>query len=918
MKTLIILAALLCATTVFNGNASAQQGQEEIRKRIKNADFLLTNNTTGKDYWLAIPLNEGKTQATICLEIYVTSIYATTITLEVPGTGFSVTKSIKASEVAIFSTKDATASFDWEVVSSQAPDNRGIHISAPQPVSVYVINAKEVTSDGYLAMPTNSWGTEYIHCAYYDFNEYRPLGAGFLVVASQDQTFVTINLKGKGKNFAKTRSGSKIGEVLTVTLNQGQVYNVVGDATTIGTFDLTGTIISSDKPIAVISYHERTLLPQNSNNGRDHMVEMLRPTSAWGKKHVNLEFIRDNKGDFYRIVAAQDNTKWSLKYYDKVDKSLLGQRSGILNKGEFYEEFNEWAGRGAIEGIRGVSVWESDKPTMVMQYQYSANWDRGDLFDPDMLLVTPVEQFMSASIFQTPSNAAFTTNWFNYVVEGDPSDTTSTKLKSLVIDGDTVYKSYPQLLLNRIPTTNYYWGFKSMSPGSHIVNSETNFGGYVYGFGTFNGYSWPAGSATRALDTRDTSKPMVKYDRINSDVHVTATEMQRYGAITDTNQYDQGIFDVVLLDSLSYNYKLTYLTSSEIIPLPRVTEFKFDVNVIDKTKPAYAVFSILDRAGNYVLDTIAYTPTVITSETPLLNFGKVRVGVTKNMSYTIQNPNPKPALITDVKLLNNQAYTIVSGNVPKQFSIPANGKHVVTISCKPNKEGKTDEDSQLEIDSLLVSTEVATFSFPLKTRGVVPCADVEAKWIAPATVIGDTTYRESTGFGLLIRNKGTDTLTVTGIDGVKPPFFVRINTPAFPFVVPPGGDVFFSSIGFAPLKSTPDTVVVQFSTDGASATCNATSTWIGKGTPVSVDEVNQSTGWEISSSGNSIVARCECADAQAATLTIYDTIGRIIDVTSASNFGSQLSLMSGKVGTGVYLARLSAGARSMTTIVLIP
>jgi hypothetical protein len=919
MKNFSFVAVLFCFFLSSSSQTFAQNTQADIRSRISNADFLLSNSSQGKEFWLAVPLNEGKTQPTLNLEFYVTSQYNTTVTLEVPGAGFILTKKIKALEVVTFTTKNASANFDWEVISSQTPDNKGIHIFSDKPISVYMLNGKEVTSDGYMGMPINSWGTDYIHCAYYDFNEYRPLGAGFIVIASEDKTTVTINLRGRGKAFAKTRSGSRIGEVLTLTLDRGQVYNVVGDATTVGTFDLTGSLIHADKPIGVISYHERTLLPQNSQNGRDHLVEMLRPTSQWGKKHVNLEFIRDNKGDFYRIVAAQNNTKWSLKYYDKMTDTLLGQRSGILNQGEFFEDYNNWAGRGAIAGIRGVTVWESDKPTMVMHYQYSANWDRGDNFDPDMVLVTPVEQFMRSTLFQTPSNPAFINNWYNYIVEGDSTDTNNVKLKSFVIDGDTVYKSYPQLFLNQVPGTNYYWGFKFMSPGPHVVTSTSKFGGYVYGFGSFNGYSWPAGSATRTLEAVDTLPPVLSYDTECGDYQFKATELRSYSSTPDTVQFDQGIYDIGLVDSISTNYRLTLLTSPTITPLPRITEFKFDLSVIDKTKPAFAILYVVDRAGNYILDTMSYTPVTLRLETPVIQFGTIRVGTTKQLTIPILNPNANPLVIKEVRLLLNQAYTIVSGNIPKQFTIPANGSYNLVISCKPAKVGLNDvDDNQLEIDSLLMMTTCATISYPLKSRGVAACANVESKWIAPTTVIGDTVYRESTGLGLLIRNTGTDTLTVSGVSGVRAPFFIRNVTPAFPFRVPPGSDVFFSSIGFAPQKSTADTVTAHFLTDGESQNCNSASTWIGKGTPVSVDEPHLPTDWGISASGKTIVATCECMDAQAATLTVYDNLGRVVGVTSSRNFGSRLSLVSEQLGTGVYLARLSVGAKAMTSVVIIP
>lgn len=823
---LIVLVASSLAATAQTHDAKT----EAIINKLKISTSTLNASAQGREYWLAVPLNEGKTQPTLNLEFYITSNYNTQVTVEVPGSAFIKTKKIKALEVATFSTKDGSASFDWEVVSSETPDNRGIHIFADKPISVYCLNGKEVTSDGYLGLPISSWGTDYIHCAYYDFNEYRPLGAGFIVIASEDETEVTINLKGKGKNFAKTRSGSKIGNALNFKLDKGQVYNVVGDATTIGTFDLTGTKIHGNKPIGVISYHERTLLPQNSGNGRDHMVEMVPPVSAWGKKYVNLEFIRDNKGDFFRLVASKNNTSWSMKYYDKMTGQLLGQRNGKLNDGEFYEDFNNWAARGAIEGFRGVSVWEADKPVFLMQYQYSANWDNGDNFDPDMVVVTPYEQYLKGTLFQTPSNPKFINNWFNYVVEGDPADTNSTKLKSLVIDGDTVYKSYPQLLLNRIPTTNLYWGFKFMSPGPHFVTSETKFGGYVYGFGQFNGYTWPAALATRSLEDLDTLPPVLKYTTECGDYKYTSTEVRNFGIPPDTVQIDQGIFEISLIDSLSYNYELKFQTAATIIPLPKVTEFKFDLLVKDKTKDAFAVFIVMDRAGNYTLDTVSYVVDKLVLDPNIVHFRSVRIGTTKELAVTLRNPNNKTVKVKKLSLLKKKEYVIKSGELPPEIDLAPNGTHDITIAYTPIKEGlKEDDDNQLDIDSILVETECAKFTFPVKGRGVLPCADVEPIWLAATTAIGDTVRKEVSGRALYIRNKGTDTLTVTGIKDVAPPFFVENTTPAFPFKIAPGKEELFTSIGYAPTSLNIDTLKVTFLTDGAGTNCNEVSTWIGQG-----------------------------------------------------------------------------------------
>ena len=135
-----------------------------------------------------------------------------------------------------------------------------------------------------------------------------------------------------------------------------------------------------------------------------------------------------------------------------------------------------------------------------------------------------------------------------------------------------------------------------MSPGPHVVTSTSKFGGYVYGFGSFNGYSWPAGSATRTLDAIDTLPPVLSFDTECGEYHYKATELRSFSSIPDTVQFDQGIYDIQIIDSLSSNFRLSLLTTPVITPLPRITEFKFDVTVIDKTKDAFAVFAVIDRA----------------------------------------------------------------------------------------------------------------------------------------------------------------------------------------------------------------------------------------------------------------------------------------------------------------------------------
>lgn len=827
----ILFASVL--TFPLHGQTSDAK-TEAIRKKIKDADRVLNATAQGREFWLAMPLNDSKAQPTLALEFYVTSSYNTLVTLEVPGTAFISSKKLIANQIAIFTTKNGSATYDFEIMTSETNDPRGIHIYADQAISVYVMNAKEVSADGYLALPTSTWGTEYIHCSYYDFGEVRQWGAGFIVIASEDKTEVDIVLKGKGGSTAKTRSGSKIGSTLHTVLNKGEVYNVVGDATTKGQFDLTGSRITANKPIGLISYHERAMLPSNNINGRDFMVEMLPPVSAWGKKYYSIELQRANKGDFYRVVAAKANTRVKMKYFDKVTKQLLGQRDILLSKsGDLYEDFDTWPGTpGATTGFVGTTAWESDKPILVMQYAYSSEWDSGKEFDPFMIVLTPQEQYLKATVFQTPVNPAFVNNYFSFIVVGDTSDTNQMLLKSIALDGDTIYKSYSQLLLNNIPGTNLYWGRRDVSQGRHEVTSNTLFGGYIYGFGAFNSYGWPAALATKSLTDLDTLPPVLSFTEECGDYKYLATELRDYGPPPpDSVQIDQGIFEIYIIDSVSYNYELKLITAEKVVPLPKVTSFNFELLVKDRSKDAFAVLAVLDRAGNYTLDTVRYVVDKLKLDPSIVHFGKVRVGTPKKLTVKFTNEESKAIVVKKIALKKNSVFVIDTIIPSLPYTLKPSDTISVTLTYTPTKEGKTDEDPDIDIDSLVAETECGRFPFPVKGRGVMPCINVEPVWKAGSVVINsDTSFRESqNGRGFLITNKGTDVLVITGISGVRPPFFIKNQNPAFDIKINPDSSVYLTSIGFAPSVIAADSITVTFESNSGGTNCNPISLWYGEG-----------------------------------------------------------------------------------------
>src|SRR5439155_15893355 len=116
---------------------------------------------------------------------------------------------------------------------------------------------------------------KYYTSCYYDDHYFlqahtkNPLAGQFVVVAPYAGTTVTIH------NVAcDTRASDdgmtvahKQGETWSVTLDQGQTYLVQSTGLNYGTDDLTGTLVTSDQPIGMLSGHQRASIPIGGLDG---------------------------------------------------------------------------------------------------------------------------------------------------------------------------------------------------------------------------------------------------------------------------------------------------------------------------------------------------------------------------------------------------------------------------------------------------------------------------------------------------------------------------------------------------------------------------------------------------------------------------------------------------------------------------
>ncbi|MCX6139385.1 MAG: choice-of-anchor D domain-containing protein [Candidatus Kapabacteria bacterium] len=802
------------------------------QRKVPTAEQILDiTGSQGTEFWIAIPPNETNPYPVDQLEVYVASAFDTELEVFDASGSKTYKRQIKSYDIRTLSDLKGETNWTWEVRNSEQVEKKGVRLRSKMPISVYVINSKRFTSDGYMAIPVNGWGRDYIATSYYDMKEFKNWAGGFLVVARENGTVIDVTLRGTGELDGKTAGGRSLNiPPYQVTLDEGDVYMVKGDALTRGIFDLTGSRVTADKPIGFFSFHERTTMPNllQNGNGRNHLVEMTPPVTAWGKKYVSIELQRENnngvgKGDVFRVIAKDPNTRWSLKYYDKVTKKLVGQGGGFLGKAG---EFADITQSGAPTTITwGYSVWTADKPIFVMQYSCSSSWDGDPILDPFMFNITPEEQFITSTIFQFPTAGKFGKHRLNLIVKTDTSSPDYiNNLKSLEIDGVPVWNhpkaASPTLLFtkmfNGLHWTTIDFGVEAKA---HRIksNGKVSFGGYIYGYGEFDAYGWPAAAGFKPTTSVDTMPPLIKADSLCGDYTFETTELRNIPdpplpVPIDTDQVETGIAQIDTVPGFnSYNYELKLVTSDLLPKDPSYKKFKYEWNVIDKSKDAYCVYFVQDWAGNTTFDTCFYFADKLTFTPNPLNFGKIRVGTTKTLDLTITNNSDGVVILRDSRIKLGTYYTVTAGALPPVMTIQSKASHTISITYDGRRE-TNDVTKDFDLDTIRILTACGEFNHPITGVAAVPRITVE-DFDAGTVSLDQQSCKIG---GLKITNPGSDTLVISAITGWAGTNFTLStpSTPPLPISIPPKASVYLKDVCYKSSTITVDDINVTLNSNG--------------------------------------------------------------------------------------------------------
>lgn len=418
-------------------------------------------STEGKDFWVGFMTNWNQSSNNpVILELYISADDSTSGTVTMPiQTAFAPINF----EVYPNQTRKITISTSLAMASgSNTIENKGIHITTENNVSVYAMNKRQYSADMTVVLPTYSLGNNYFVLSHWEDgnrNNNANSDAEFLIVGITDSTEVEII------PTYQTISGNPPNVPFRVVLNKGQTYQIRAKG------DLTGSQIiatnqSGCQDFAVFSGNMYTQVGEcNVQNGHDHLYAQMYPTNTLGKEFIVVPLENRYGGDIIKLLATQDNTTIIANGYTYT-----------LNEGEFKKLLSD-----------DVLKVSSDKPIAVGQFSRTMDCD-GTLGDPFLIPISPNEQMLKRITFYAPSIATLERYSVSIIARKD-------EISSITFDGTSIGNEFSSIV-----NSDYAYARINTIGGNHTIKSNDGFIAYVYGFGHNESFGYVTGASLGNLN----------------------------------------------------------------------------------------------------------------------------------------------------------------------------------------------------------------------------------------------------------------------------------------------------------------------------------------------------------------------------------------------------------------------------------
>ncbi len=376
--------------------------------------------------------------------------------------------------------------------------SRAYRITSAAPIVVYQFNVfkNAFSNDASLLLPTPALGKYYRVLGWPAGHPIPILGiidrSAVTVVGTEENTQVTVVPSWRIRGNPPIPAAAP-GEPIVVTLGPFDVLNLETDD---GIFqddpktiaDLSGTVVYSDKPVAVFSGVESTAAPggvvdipthpgwtDDDTCCLDHLEEQMFPGESLGVDYVITRSPIRSTGSYHepdviRFVGVAETTQ--------VTTSLPAP----------FNNFSLQAGEVRTTWADKDFTATGTKPYMIAQLLISQEYVDGPYTgDPALTVFPPVDQYRDEYRILTPADDGLWGWQSNYIVLSAEPD-------NVITIDDVVPNNCVVTAAGTVQGKTYESRRCPVAAGVHSMKGDTPFGVMAYGYGSAGSYAFPGGA----------------------------------------------------------------------------------------------------------------------------------------------------------------------------------------------------------------------------------------------------------------------------------------------------------------------------------------------------------------------------------------------------------------------------------------
>ncbi len=391
-----------------------------------------------------------------------------------------------------------------------AERQKGLFITAENAndeLTVYVLNDESTTTDAYMAINCvefpNAKSYKYFIFSSGVFGG-ESFQSRFLFTPCENGT--TVNVQASP---TQTHPGwvnpSPSNPSARVESTYGRAFNRFDTVMISNNVDLTGSIITSNKPLAVFSGHQCG--NPTAVGSCDYLVEQLPPHPTYGDLFFTAPFAVRRSGELYRIGSVSPGALVTINCECAASSADGNNRVGLVSTGDGVYTATVGAGQYAEcrtpHNTQTYCCVTSSQPVTMAGYTLGRDAEpvlgRSENFDPALYYIPAANSYLNSYSFTTAKDLITQFNgYLSYILPTRIFDNTEADQQRFRINGETSIHDQYEAINCRVDGTDQvcaYGATSNIGRGNFNLTyddiEDGAFWGFAYGFSFRASFAYP-------------------------------------------------------------------------------------------------------------------------------------------------------------------------------------------------------------------------------------------------------------------------------------------------------------------------------------------------------------------------------------------------------------------------------------------